>query len=257
MTVAWSSTGNPGTSYNGATSLSWTHTSVGTPSCAIVTFSATFFPGSAVPTVTWDTGGSNTAMTSRGSKTATDFQGTLTGRVELFELGSPSSGAVTVAISSGGVGMYGGGAASRVYTGSSTSTGSILTNIQTPAEALSTAPGASMSGTTGNILIDVTAVGAGPYTTISADRDHGVAAKGGGGQAGGSQDAAAGSGISMTYTLDNLGLWIWMGGEIQVAGGGGGGGLIKTINGLAFASVKTRNGLAMSSVKTVNGLAAQ
>lgn len=33
-----------------------------------------------------------------------------------------------------------------------------------------------------------------------------------------------------------------------------GGGLIKTVNGLAIASVKTVNGLAIASVKTVNGL---
>ena len=35
---------------------------------------------------------------------------------------------------------------------------------------------------------------------------------------------------------------------------GGGGSLIKTINGLAIASVKTINGLAIASVKTVGGL---
>ena len=29
---------------------------------------------------------------------------------------------------------------------------------------------------------------------------------------------------------------------------------IKTINGLAYASVKTYNGMAMSSIKTINGL---
>ena len=34
-------------------------------------------------------------------------------------------------------------------------------------------------------------------------------------------------------------------------------GVIKTINGVALASVKTRNGLAAASIKTINGLAYQ
>lgn len=38
---------------------------------------------------------------------------------------------------------------------------------------------------------------------------------------------------------------------------GGGGGVVKTINGLAIASVKTHNGLAVASVKTINGTAYQ
>lgn len=38
---------------------------------------------------------------------------------------------------------------------------------------------------------------------------------------------------------------------------GGGGGVVKTINGLAYASVKTLNGLAVASVKTKNGIATQ
>ena len=37
----------------------------------------------------------------------------------------------------------------------------------------------------------------------------------------------------------------------------GGGGVVKTINGLAIASVKTINGLAIGSVKTKNGAATQ
>lgn len=36
-----------------------------------------------------------------------------------------------------------------------------------------------------------------------------------------------------------------------------GGGVIKTINGLAIASVKTINGVAIASIKTYNGAATQ
>lgn len=36
-----------------------------------------------------------------------------------------------------------------------------------------------------------------------------------------------------------------------------GGGLVKTWNGLAYASVKTINGLAVASIKTINNLASQ
>lgn len=35
---------------------------------------------------------------------------------------------------------------------------------------------------------------------------------------------------------------------------GGGGSLIKSLNGLAIASVKSRNGLAIASIKSINGL---
>lgn len=41
---------------------------------------------------------------------------------------------------------------------------------------------------------------------------------------------------------------------LEYVPGGGGGSLIKTVNGLAIASVKTINGLAIASVKTYNGL---
>lgn len=54
---------------------------------------------------------------------------------------------------------------------------------------------------------------------------------------------------TMAYSKDGSPWW-----GVDDDSGGGGGSLIKTVNGLAVASVKTWNGLAIASVKTINGL---
>lgn len=66
--------------------------------------------------------------------------------------------------------------------------------------------------------------------------------------------------IQTTATAANP-AWSWTGGDNMTAAiatfkeATGGAGVVKTVDGLAFASVKTVNGLAIASVKTINGAA--
>lgn len=152
---------------NNASSLSWTHTPVGTPDYVRVTVSWAKL-GSSTVTATY--GG--VAMTSVGlAASGTTWQSSVTGKAQIFELIAPPSGAQTVALTFSVGGNYG-AAGSGTYTGvhQTVASGTAQTVNNTTAGTTSTLSVPSNVGdmVSDAICIDITNPGNASITSLTA-----------------------------------------------------------------------------------------
>lgn len=179
--------------FEGLSSVSWTHTPVGTPNCVFVTVSWTGYPTnpSTVSGVTY--GGQS--MTSIGSATSNGFQGAgKEGKVETFRLTNPPSGAQTVAVTFSG-GSYG-RAGATTWTGADTTTpnGSV-TSANNGSQ--STAPTVTLASTTSGRIAYGAFVSDYSTSSIVAGLTQAWAGTSGPGAYGGGAEYASSTGSSM------------------------------------------------------------
>lgn len=95
--AAYDATGKPAATGNAVSSLSWTHTNVGTSNLAAMVLVISRSPGT-LPTVTW--GGAS--MTQVGTTLTSLDNGGLGLRTTVFSKAAPAAGAQTVSVSFGG-----------------------------------------------------------------------------------------------------------------------------------------------------------
>jgi hypothetical protein len=191
-TVSFDAVSSSSVANNAGTTLSWTHTPIGTPTAVAVSFQR--FNGT-VPGVTY---GGNSMTLARDQA----FGGS---NVDIYGLPNPPAGAQTVVITCGGTANY-------IQAGAVTVTGSNIStafDASNSASGSSTAPSVSVTSLTGEFVIDVVGTESSPPSetpgggqtlrwgplTVSAN----VAS-------GSSAPAAAGS-TSMLWTLGSSVAW--------------------------------------------------
>lgn len=224
--VTFDQSGGPG-SYNGATSLSWSHAGAASPTSyyGVVGISWTSLVP-LTPAVNWDTAGSNTAMTAvAGTQaTSTSFQTTIDGLTQFFDLINPTAGTVTVGVTNGIHAVFGKGVCSTSWTSVSQTTPSRsgTTNSVTVTPGNSASITVTGTATTSAVLEVVAAEGSAGQLNGTNQTSVVANGSGAGGQQGGCARAAGNGNITFTDPIITVTTRVLQSAfEILQAGAGG------------------------------------
>lgn len=243
-----------GTGADNITSISWTHTPVGTPSAVGIGMCG-YAGGTGVNSYSFQASYNSVDA----PRIVRAFDNMITGQSSaILGLVSPGTGAQTVVVyidGSGGGTFYGQPYAITV-TGSDTST--VFSNTNT-ATNVGGAPDTTFSVTcttaSDEIVMDAGSGGGLVAATVGADQTQRANYLILGSlPAFGSTQLGSNGGV-MSWTVSTATSYTMCAASFKVASASAA--VIKTIDGLALASVKTVNGLAIGSVKTIDGAAAQ
>lgn len=194
MAVAFDATSK--TTYSGpSTSISWTHTPVGTPAAIFVTISWTTSPIGVVSAITY--GGQAMTLVTGATADGSNFAGAgWTGRTQTYVKTGPLSGPQTVAITLSVAAWGVAGATSFTGVDSAAPAGTVVT-----ATGNSTAPSATIGSSTAGNLVYGAFVHDYPVGTVTEGKTLAWKDKSSNGFGGGAEYTPAGGSKTMDWTM--------------------------------------------------------
>jgi hypothetical protein len=205
MSVAFDAVASTSVAGSGGTTLSWTHTPVGTPTGVAVTLE-NFDTGHTVTGVTYGGNAMSLTSTNNGSLSSSS--------VQIWGLASPPAGAQTVVVTFSATGTFC-GAGSVTVTGGDTTT---LFSNHNSANGSSTASSVGVTSAVGELVIDIVGTNNGPALTVGGGQtQRWTQTESGNVQASSTAPGASGT-VTMGWTLGFTGPWAASAASFKAAG---------------------------------------